>query len=419
MFTLPSSGAGARRRATSLVWLAAASVACARTAAGRDVIELAARPIRPPEPKPRELEVAPPPSPETPTAELVAPEGAGAAVEASPASPWTVWVGSSTAFQSMQGAKGATNDYVTGYLDIVLDGRLWEGAMAQVEFEGSGGNGPDVELPGFVGLWNAWNANGGTYQSPDGFDRLLLAEAYVSLQSAFEGWIVDVGKLATTNYIDTVRVANNSVGNFLAGAFTNSVAFRSPFRGGGFALTYVGSGDFDFRAVAVRPDNSGDDATSNLFGAAQVSVYWGQDARPGAAYLYSWSNGGDGDRTGVGLNLDQDFGAHTTAFARAAWADEVDAGGAVDTAVETSWVAGLECRGSLWERDNESCALALGLNSSHDPALEDEFVLEAYFKRVVNDYCEVSLHLHGIDNLGGDSARDFITALGLRVNIWL
>ncbi len=330
-----------------------------------------------------------------------------------------MWVGSSTAFQSLQGAKGVTNDYVTGYLDIVLDGRLWEGAMAQVEFEGSGGNGPDAQIPGFIGLWNAWNANSGTYQSPDGFDRLLLAEAYVSLATALDGWIVDVGKVAVTNYLDSVRVANNSVNNFLAGAFTNAVAFRSPFRGAGVALTYVGSGDFDVRAVAVRPDNSGDDATSNMFGGAQLSLYWGQDARPGAAYLYAWSNGGDGDRTGVGLNFDQDFGEHTTAFARTAWADEVDAGGAVDTAVESSWIAGLECRGSLWGSERDSCAFALGMNTSHDDSLEEELVLEAYFKRVVNDYCEVSLHVHGFDNLAGDESQDFITALGLRVNVWL
>jgi len=257
------------------------------------------------------------------------------------------------------------------------------------------------------------------YQSPDGFDRLLLAEAYVSLETVAEGWILDVGKIACTNYLDSVRVANSSVANFLAGSFTNSLAFGAPFRGAGAAVTYVGDGDFDFRAVVLRPNNSGTNASSHVFGGAQVSLYWSQDTRPGAAYLYAWTNGGDNDRTGAGLNLDQDLGGHTTAFARLGWADEVHLGGAVDTAIESSWVAGLECRGSLWSRDSDSFALAVGSACSHDDSLDNEFVFEGYFKRVVNDHCELSLHVQGIDQLAGDATADLITAIALRMNIWL
>jgi len=197
------------------------------------------------------------------------------------------------------------------------------------------------------------------------------------------------------------------------------MTYNGPFRGGGLALRYVGSASFDFRAVAGRPDNSGDNAASNLFGGAQTTLFWNQENEPGLLAPYVWQNGGNGDRTGAGVNLDQDIGAHVTAFGRFGWTDEVDAGGP-DQAIETSWMAGCECRGDLWSAPTDSFALAAGTAASHYATLEDEFVFEGYYyKHIVNDHCEVSLHLQGIDKLAGDAARELITSLGVRVDVWL
>jgi len=332
--------------------------------------------------------------------------------------PWNVWVGTSTSYQTLFNADAVSNDYLVSYLDIVLTAELWEGTTMELEFEGTGGNGPDGQIPGYANVWSAWNANAGTYQSPDGFDRLLVAEGFISLGNVAPDWVLDVGKIAATNYIDTVRVANNSVNNFLSAAFTNAMTYNGPFRGGGLALSYVGSSRFDFRAVAVRPDNSGDNAASNLFGGAQTTLYWNQEEAPGALALYVWQNGGDDDRTGAGLNLDQDIGANVTAFGRLGWSDEVDVG-APDQAIETSWMAGCELRGDLWGSTADAFTFAVGTASAHDAALEDEFVFEGYYRHGVNDHCEVSLHWQGIDNLAGDAARDLVTSLGVRVNVWL
>jgi len=90
--------------------------------------------------------------------------------------PWNVWVGTSTSYQTLFNADAVSNDSLVSYLDIVLTAELWEGATMELEFEGAGGNGPDGQIPGYANVWSAWNANSGTYQIQDGFDRLLVAE---------------------------------------------------------------------------------------------------------------------------------------------------------------------------------------------------------------------------------------------------
>ena len=403
-----------------LTSLAAASGAPAM-ASLLDVVELEPRPVKP-APVVAQVDGPAGGDPPAPSGAETLSEGvaevAAQTLEDVARMPWNVWVGTSTSYQTLFNADAVSNDYLVSYLDIVLTAELWEGTTMELEFEGTGGNGPDGQIPGYANVWSAWNANSGTYQSPDGFDRLLVAEGFISMGNVAPDWVLDVGKIAATNYLDTVRVANNSVNNFLSAAFTNSMTYNGPFRGGGLALRYVGSASFDFRAVAVRPDNSGDNAASNLFGGAQTTLFWNQEDEPGSLALYVWQNGGDGDRTGAGVNLDQDIGAHVTAFGRFGWTDEVDAGGP-DQAIETCWMAGCECRGDLWSAPTDSFALAAGTAASHDATLEDEFVFEGYYKHIVNDHCEVSLHLQGIDKLAGDAARDLVTALGVRVNVWL
>lgn len=386
-----------------------------------DVLELEPRPIKPaPAAPPIDGPTGgePPQPPTAPALTEGVAEVAAKTLEDVARLPWNVWVGTSTSYQTLFNADAVSNDYLVSYLDIVLTAELWEGTTMELEFEGVGGNGPDAQIPGYANVWSAWNGNGGTYQSPDGFDRVLIAEGFLSMGNVAPDWVLDVGKIAATNYIDTVRVANNSVNNFLSAAFTNAMTYNGPFRGGGVALSYVGSSRFDFRAVAVRPNNSGDNATSNLFGGAQATLYWNQEEEPGSLALYVWQNGGNGDRTGAGVNVDQDLGAHVTAFGRWGWTNEIDVGGP-DQAIQSCWMAGCECRGDWWDSPSDSLALAAGTAASHDAALEDEFVFEAYYRRTLNEHCEVSLHVQGIDKLAGDAARELVTALGVRVNVWL
>jgi len=380
-----------------------------------DVVELAPRPVR-------KSAAAPAESVEPPAAVACETTLDAEAVETpmvALSTPWSLWIGSSLTYQSLTGADNATNDYLVGYLDMVLEGQLWEGAVGVVEFEGRGGSGPSAQIQSFNNLYYGWNATAGSYQSPDGFDRLLVAEAFVSLEASSDGWVVDVGKISSTSYLDTVRVANDSIASFLTGSFVNSTAFSAPFRGGGVAVNYLGAENFDFHAIAMRPDNSSENATSGVFGGAQAAYHWGQESRPGSVYVYGWSNGGNDDRTGFGVNADQDIGQSVTAFGRFAWEDELDLGPAVDTALETSWAVGFELRGGFCGCDADTFAVAVGMNESYDSSLDTELVYETFYRHAFNEHCDASFHIQGMDHGAGDPNQDAVNAFGLRVNFSL
>ncbi|MCC7011803.1 MAG: hypothetical protein IT454_04495 [Planctomycetes bacterium] len=331
--------------------------------------------------------------------------------------PFKLSVLGMASYQSLDGDTnaGRLGDYLVGYLDVVVEAELWEGTTGVVEWESVGGNGPDEDAPSFGGGAGllGWNANAGSAQDPDGFDRFYLAEAFVSMGGCCDGWVLDLGKIASSSYIDTVRVANDSVGQFMTGAFCNASTFQAPFRGGGVAASYVGNERFDVRALAMRPDNSGHDAASGVFGAAQVGVYWSQDTRPGSCALYGWSDGSDDDQLGVGLNLDQDLGTRVTAFGRLAFQDEDDAPNTAD--LHRSWSLGFELREGFTARESDLFAIANGENTSDDSTLESESLFEAYYKRAFNAHCEGSLHIQSVDNAGGADVNDRITGLGLRL----
>ncbi|MCC6406794.1 MAG: hypothetical protein IT453_06495 [Planctomycetes bacterium] len=305
------------------------------------------------------------------------------AEESSDDSPFDVTIGATTIYQSLvTGDHG--NDALVGYLDIVAEAELAPGTTAVLELESVGGDGPDADVPSFGSTVLGWNSNAGSAQDDDGFDRVYLAEAFLSSDVLGHDWVLDFGKVATTSYLDTNRVANDSTGQFLSGAFVNSAATQIPFRGAGIALTYLGSERYDVRLLAVRPDNSGDDATSGVFGGAQVDLFWTcGDELAGSCAVFGWSNGAKDDQCGFGLSLDQDCCEDVTAFARFGWQDEVD--------------------------------VALGMNASHDSALDDETVYELYYKRVFTERFEATLHAQGMNHPGGDPAEDQVTSLGVRL----
>ncbi|MBI5433665.1 MAG: carbohydrate porin [Planctomycetes bacterium] len=354
---------------------------------------------------------APPPEPlakgsADAVAEAVAAEGSA------DDSPFDVSIGATTIYQSLvTGDHG--NDALVGYLDIVAEAELAPGTTATLEIESIGGNGPDADVPSFGATVLGWNSNAGSAQDDDGFDRVYLAEAFVSSDVLGHDWVLDFGKVATTSYLDTNRVANNSTGQFLSGSFVNSAATQIPFRGAGIALTYLGSERYDVRLLAVRPDNSGDDATSGVFGGAQVDLFWTcGDELAGSCAVFGWSNGAKDDQCGFGLSLDQDCCEDVTAFARVGWQDEVDV---APQAIDTAWSLGCECRGPFDGRADDVVGVALGMNASHDSALDDETVYELYYKRVFTERFEATLHAQGMNHPGGDPAEDQVTSLGVRL----
>lgn len=329
-------------------------------------------------------------------------------------SPFTLSVGTTTMYQSLvTGDRG--NDALVGYLDLLAEAEVSAGTTATIELESVGGDGPDADVPSFASTVLGWNSNAGTAQDDAGFDRVYLAEIFLSTDVLGHDWVLDFGKIASTGYLDTNRVANDSTGQFLSGAFVNSAATQIPFRGAGVALTWLGSERCDVRLLAMRPDNSGDDATSGVFGAGQFDWFWTSSAgREGSCGVFVFSNGAKDDQLGLGVSFDQDCSDHCTAFARLGWQDEVDVS---PQDVETAWSFGCELREPMQGCVDDVLGLALGCNASHDIALDDEWVYEAYYKRVFSERVHASFHAQGMNHPGGDPDLDQVTSLGLRLQI--
>jgi hypothetical protein len=355
------------------------------------------------EPIAESAEAAVEPSGQT-TAPVAAPESA--------ALPFELSVGATTTYQTLFGAAHG-HDALVGYLDLVAEAEIAPGTVATLELESVGGDGPDADVASFAATVLGWNANGGSAQDPDGFDRLYLAEAFVSTDVLGHDWVLDFGKLASTSYLDTNRVANDSTTQFLSGAFCNCVAAQIPFRGAGVALTYLGSDRFDLRLVAMRPDNSGAEASSRVFGGAQLDVFWcAEDERTGSCGVYVWSNGAEGDQSGCGVSLDQDCCEDVTAFARLGCQSEDDAS---PQDLSSAWSLGFEWRGPLQGRADDVLGLAFGVDTSHDSALDRESVYECYYKRFFSERFQATVHAQGMSHPGGDPAEDQVTSLGVRL----
>jgi hypothetical protein len=344
-----------------------------------------------------------------------APQGEAVQVE-SPAGtglPFQLDVAATTTYQTLSGSAN-DGDAVVGYLDLFAQRKLWEGALGVLELEAIGGNGPDDLVPSFGGTLFGWNGLGGSSQDSDGIDRLYVAEAYLSMPLFDPDLIVTFGKIASVSYLDTNRAANDQTTQFLSGDFTNSAAFQAPYRAAGVAFSYVGCEHLGIDVVAMRPDNSGVNATDDVFAGGQVGLHYDALGGEGNCNTYVWVSGDRDDQTGLGLSLDQDLREDATAFARLAWQEEKPS---FPDTLARAWSAGLEWRGPFHSPEGDALGLGFGRNTSHDGALDEEGVFEAYFRHGINDHVEASLHLQSRSHPAGDPLEDRVLAFGVRLQV--
>jgi hypothetical protein len=328
--------------------------------------------------------------------------------------PLPLFIGGTLFYQTLYDSP-QDSDYISGYLDIVLERPLWEGAVGVLEFEAIGGNGPDDGVPAFGATVLGWNGAVGSAQDADGYDRVYLAEVFASIELDYD-LLVDVGKIASTSYVDLNRVANDATTQFTLGAFANSNALQVPFRGGGVALSWLGSESLQASAFAMRADNSGADASSDLFlgGAATYTYFLG--SLQGQLKPYVTSLGSEGDQRVLGLSWDQDLSGSVTAFGRYA-EQQQDLANPQD--VDTAWSLGGEWRQPFRDVEGDTLGAAYGQTQSHDTALEVEQQSELYLRQVYNQNFEWTMFLQAMASPGGDPNLEWAYSAGVRLQFYL
>ena len=82
------------------------------------------------------------------------------------------------------------------------------------------------------------NGDAGSTQSDDGFDRIVVNEAWTEFLFLDDIFTVTAGKIDLTNYFDNNAVANDENSQFITGALINNTAFVVPSNSPGNKDTY-------------------------------------------------------------------------------------------------------------------------------------------------------------------------------------
>lgn len=327
--------------------------------------------------------------------------------------PFKVSLDLTASYQATSGAPRDT-DYLVGYVDLVFEGRIAEGTVALVELEGMGGTGPDADVPSLSGTLYGWNGLVGSADVDTWFDEVEFGEVLLSTDALGGGFVLDVGQIGSTSYLDPNRFANDSTTQFLSGDFSNSAALQVPYRAAGATLAYQGSERFAAALVAMH-DGASSDVIDDLLLAGQVSGFWtAPGERAGALHAYAYQNGAADDQLGLGLSVDQGVTDSIGAFGRIGWQQKH---GSLAEEVIRAWSVGLQIVGPIPGCDDDVLGLAFGDNTSADGALDDELVWEAYYQRCLGEHVALSLHFQGMQHPGGDPTVGTVLAFGLRLHL--
>lgn len=258
-----------------------------------------------------------------------------------------------------------------------------------------------------------------------------VSEAYLTVRLEGTGLRVSAGKVNVSELFDRNRIAGDPRRQFINYSLCNSTAIEypggedAPYGLAGWVSLEVPDSTVGFTAGYAEIDD--DDHEPYYFG--EVRFKRGTRFTAGA---FGWkaeglhpllAGGGDQDgATGWGAYLDWEPRGDISVFARAAYAEsEV-------SQIDQSWSAGLQIRGTPWNRDEDTLGIAYALNGTSDdaPGLDaDEEVLEVYYRFTLLSP-DVDAHRPGIDltlnhqtieNAGGIASDSKVQLLGLRLRM--
>lgn len=313
-------------------------------------------------------------------------------------------------------------------IDLEVEKGFGEDGKAFIHLEAGGGAGVEDELQVFS------NVN----RDADNDENLRLTEAWYEHYLSGAPLTVTFGKIDAARFIDTNEYANDESAQFLGRIFRNSPVIEFADNGAGMRFGFEPNGAIGADLVLMDADSGWEDAFDNLFLAGQFNFKPGLFARDGNYRILAWLN--DRNHTkwsdaskdkeedyGFGLSFDQELINNVGAFIRYGWQNPGQRlnGLGNDFSLEHSWSAGLQFKGSLWGRENDSLGAAFGQvipsgdykNAGTNLNAEKEGHLELYYSCKVNDHLTLSPDLQVIRNpYGKDSAvgDDTIVVGGLR-----
>ncbi len=307
---------------------------------------------------------------------------------------------------------GANHTDATWSLDLEIEAPIGENGFMFVDIEAAQGDGLNDDL----GVFNTVNTD-----ALDNGGSLDFTEAWYQHYFRNETVVLTVGKLGLYNHVDANPIANDQTVQFINHALVNSRAIEFPTGNGAGVHVGIYPNEFiEFNFTWAEADADWEDIFNDSFGVGEINIKPGFLDRDGNYRFYAWYNGSDKDKLdgsdtgeggwGVGMSLHQQLTDNISVFTRLAYEDDEV------YEIATAWSAGVQIRGTKWNRENDALGIAIAQAILSDNISPDdsETLLEIYYSYAVNAQLLISPDIQIINSPGGDDDNDTILVLGVR-----
>ena len=303
--------------------------------------------------------------------------------------------------------KGDKFSTANGSINLFATTSFENNIILFVDLEAIGGNGPDD----FAETISSLNGDAGSTQSIDGFDRIVVNEAWTEFLFLDDIFTVTAGKIDLTNYFDNNAIANDENSQFITGAFINNNAFAVPSNSPGLRIRTTFLERFYIQFAISKAENTGNNIFSNIYkiGGIGFKLFPFSDYEA-EFHLFGYSHPLANNRYGFGVSMSQTIAARFTIFGRfgnnenelADWYK-----------IKNAWSFGSQFTENIL---GEPSVIGIAFNSTkpYDNSLLNEKLTELYIKQLINSWISISAHFQHVWDTGGKN--DKYSLLGLRLN---
>lgn len=295
----------------------------------------------------------------------------------------------------------------TGSLNLFASASFEDGIIIFIDLESIGGNGPDEFAETLISL----NGDAGSTQSEDGFDRIVVNEAWTEFLFLNDIFTITAGKIDLTNYFDNNAIANDENSQFISSPLINSSAFAVPSNSPGLRIRTTILERFYIQFGLSKAENTGNNIFKNLYkiGGIGFKLFPNSDYTA-EFHLFGYSHPSADNRFGFGVSMSQTIAARFTIFGRFA-NNENDL--ADWYGIKNSWSSGAQFIENLIGEPS-IIGMAYGSTKPFNQNFKNEKLTEFYVRQMINTWIGISLHYQYVWDSAGQQNR--YSLLGLRVN---
>jgi len=295
----------------------------------------------------------------------------------------------------------------TGSVNLFASVSFENNIILLIDLEAIGGNGPDE----FANTITSLNGDAGSTQSDEGFDQILVNEAWIEFLFLEDIFTVTAGKIDLTNYFDNNATANDENSQFISSSLINNSSFAVPSNSPGFRIRTTLLKRFYIQFALAKSENSGSDIFSNLYkiGGIGFKLFPLSDYTA-EFHLFGYQHPLADNQFGFGLNMSQTIAGRFSIFGRYGCNEDQLAEWYF---VKNAWSAGAQFNENLIGEPS-IIGMAYSSTKPNDESLKNEKLTELYIRQLINRWISISAHYQYVWDGAGEDSKYSI--LGLRVN---